>query len=125
MKKIIMAAVVIILLTVLGLKVYISHNTPEKSDIRGSITNISKADSKDVEGWILVEGAIEKDTGFDKASITVTNKTKIFQLDNNGVKSKVSFGSLKMDQKVEVQFTGPVRESYPVQADALEIRILE
>jgi hypothetical protein len=98
----------------------------EEIDIRGKITNIRRAD-RDVDdnllGAILIEGVKEADTGFDKASVRVTKETRIFDERETGRK-QVSFDSLKAGQKVSARFVGPVMESYPVQATAGEIIIL-
>ena len=108
---------------------------PWRVDIRGLVTAIQKTDAQNSRklafgrtiGSILVEGAIEDDTTFDKARIRVTDKTRIFQQER-GERQAVTFDSLKIGKalaKVEVQFTpGPVAESYPVQATAAEIVIL-
>ena len=108
---------------------------PWRVDIRGLVTAIQKTDAQNSRklafgrtiGSILVEGAIEDDTTFDKARIRVTDKTRIFQQER-GERHAVTFDSLKIGKalaKVEVQFTiGPVAESYPVQATAAEIVIL-
>ena len=108
---------------------------PWRVDIRGLVTAIQKTDAENNRtlafgrtiGSILVEGAIEDDTTFDKARIRVTDKTRIFQKER-GERHAVTFDSLKIGKalaKVEVQFTpGPVAESYPVQATAAEIVIL-
>ncbi len=108
---------------------------PWQVDIRGLVTAIQKTDAQNGRrlafgrtiGSILVEGAIEDDTTFDKARIRVTDKTRIFQKER-GERHAVTFDSLKIGKalaKVEVQFTpGPVAESYPVQATAAEIVIL-
>ena len=108
---------------------------PWRVDIRGLVTAIQRTDAQNSRklafgptiGSILVEGAIEDDTIFDKARIRVTDKTRIFQQERKE-RHAVTFDSLKIGKvlaKVEVQFTpGPVAESYPVQATAAEIVIL-
>jgi hypothetical protein len=108
---------------------------PWRVDIRGLVTDIQKIDAQNsgnlafgrAIGSILVEGAIEDDTAFDKARLRVTDKTRIFQQER-GERHAVTFDSLNIGEvlaKVEVQFTnGPVAESYPIQATAAEIVIL-
>jgi len=99
-----------------------------KADIRGMVTNMSAANEeakkKGILGSVLVEGAKEKDTSYDKASICVTDKTKIEKLVGKERKP-AKFEDLKKGAKVQALFTGPVAESYPVQAAAKEILILE
>jgi hypothetical protein len=90
-------------------------------DIRGRITSVSAAENG--FGSIRVEGQKEPDTNVDKASIRVTSKTHIFR-DENGKRIEAGFSDLKIGQRVTAQFTGPVAESYPVQATGGEIVIL-
>lgn len=91
--------------------------------IRGSITNRSPANGEGgLLGSILVEGTIEDDTQFDKASIAVTSETKIFEQVGQE-RQAATFEALQVGQKVEAWFTGPVAESYPVQAVASDIVI--
>lgn len=96
---------------------------PEKVDIRGKITQNIVNNNKEILGIILVEGKLEDDTQVDKASVSVTAKTKIFVLKNGETLEKADYSFLQEGQEVEVIFTGPVRESYPVQADAGKIII--
>lgn len=96
-------------------------------DVRGVITNVTRAEGKGrgkVLAHVFIEGAKEPDTQVDKASITVTAETKVF-IKRDGDLEPAEFATLKEGQKVEARFTGEVRLSYPVQADAAEITILE
>jgi hypothetical protein len=98
-----------------------------EADIRGIITNINKTvedSTGDIIGTILIEGNIEKDTGYDKASVTITKETRILE-SKNGKLIKVSLDSLKPNQRVQALFTGMIAESYPVQVRAKEVVILE
>ena len=129
MKLLKLATIPIIIFT---LFIIIGCNFPissygKEADIKGNITNIYKAtedSTGDIIGSILIEGSIEKDTEFDKASVTITKKTRIFE-SKNGKLIKASFDSLKPNQRVQALFTGPVMESYPVQVKAKEVVILE
>ncbi|MFA5523397.1 MAG: DUF3221 domain-containing protein [Tissierellales bacterium] len=114
-KKTILLALSIIILTLIGCQ------QEEKIDIRGDITEINKsADNKIVS--ILVEGELEEDTSYDKASISIDKSTSVYSATGE---DKVSIEEITEGMKVEVIFTGLVRESYPVQADAKTIRIIE
>jgi hypothetical protein len=73
---------------------------------------------------VLVEGAKEADTGYDKANIKVTTETKIFVREGEG-RRPVAFDTLKVGDRVEARFTGPALMSYPIQAAASEITILK
>ncbi len=97
-------------------------------DIRGDITNIRLADAQSREmgviGHVLIEGVVEEDTKFDKASVKITDKTYIYEQKGQD-RRLVTFNSLKIGQRVQARFIGPVMESYPVQATAIEIVILK
>jgi|GEM_PF-161130 len=94
-------------------------NVKDKVDIRGQITEILNNDGGIV--GILVEGKVEQDTAYDKARVKIGKETKIY--DGNTDK-QLSLNNLKEGLKVEVVFTGPVAESYPVQATARTIKII-
>ena len=97
-----------------------------KIDIRGRITSIEIIESERADGnmgIVRVEGALEEDTSVDKAVVTITKDTRIVVRDGSTSRS-ASFEQLESGQRVEVLFSGPVAESYPVQAVAGEIAIL-
>lgn len=99
-----------------------------KADVRGYVSSTwgISADPAPhgVLGSIEVTGELEPDTTVDRASVTVTKKTRII-LEAGGGRSQGGFDDLSVGQRVEVVFTGPVMESYPVQATAGEITVLE
>lgn len=107
-----------------------THSTAARArasaaDIRGKLTNINQAsaDQDTTLGTLLIEGIKEADTKVETASVRVTDKTLVY--DRRGREQRqVSFHDLKLGQKVEARFTGPVRQFYPVQATAGEIVIL-
>ncbi|HXV99836.1 MAG TPA: hypothetical protein VEC93_15570, partial [Anaerolineae bacterium] len=75
--------------------------------IRGSITNRNDAGGQGgLVGSILVEGNIESDTQFDKASIAITPETHIFEQVGQE-QSPATFEALQAGQQVEAWFTGP------------------
>ncbi len=117
MKKIL----IIILAAIVALGLLGCDQNNEKIGVRGKITNLVQGQDNQITS-ILVEGDLENDTAYDKASISITSKTKIIE---KGTKKKLSKDDLKESMQVEVIFEGPVRESYPVQADAKEIRVLK
>jgi hypothetical protein len=95
--------------------------------IRGRVTGVIAAGQgmreAHVAGFVRVEGAREPDTGYDKASITVTDSTTI-TIDEKGERRAAGFEAIHEGDSVEATFTGPVRESYPVQATAGRITIV-
>ena len=95
--------------------------------ISGAITTLSAADgswSAGILGSVLIEGKLQSDTSFDKASVAVTDKTQIYLEDAQG-RHAVDFSYLRVGQIVAATFTGAVAESYPVQATASKIVILK
>jgi hypothetical protein len=100
----------------------------DKVDVRGTITRVTPVDEAGQKagrlGVILVEGVKDATTEHDKASVRVTNKTRIEKLAGKERKP-AKFADLKKGVRVQARFTGPVAESYPVQATAGEILILE
>ncbi|PRR76579.1 beta-N-acetylhexosaminidase [Clostridium thermopalmarium] len=117
-KKIILLISIFLLFSITGCS---KENVEEKIGIRGEIKKISLDDSGRISR-ILVEGKVEQDTQYDKASIRIKDNTKIYEKD---AKKELEVNSLKEGAKVEVIFEGPVAESYPVQADAKTIIITE
>ncbi|HEY5639655.1 MAG TPA: DUF3221 domain-containing protein [Dehalococcoidia bacterium] len=95
---------------------------PDDPDIRGAITSIS-AGSGDVIGSVRIEGAIHQDTEYDKADVRVDSDTEILRRVGNAMMD-ATFADLAVGQTVEAWFTGPVAESYPVQAKASQIVIV-
>jgi len=88
--------------------------------IRGVVKNV-------VQGkdgiTMLVEGKLEHDTPFDKASVTVNMSSRVLR-DETPITSQFAFAAIKEGDTVEVTFNGPVAESYPVQGVAATARIV-
>ncbi len=97
-----------------------------KVDIRGNISSVQKTNpnNQGVFGTVLIEGKIEKDTGFDKASVRITKSTKLLER-KDGREVAIKFEDLKVGQRVEAAFDGPVAESYPVQTNAGRLVVLK
>lgn len=114
-KKVYLLLLIFIIFMVSGWTLTKENNN--KVAIRGLVTEKSQEDEI---GYILVEGKIEEDTEFDKASVSINTKTKII---NEKSDEKLNLSDLKVGDVVEVIIDGPVRESYPVQIDAKIIRI--
>jgi hypothetical protein len=96
---------------------------PPGPDIRGVVTSLARQGQGSAVGTLRVEGPRMDDTRYAKALITVTPETKVFQRLPAG-KGPVPFSEVRLGDKVEVRFTGPVAQSYPVQATAGEILIV-
>jgi beta-N-acetylhexosaminidase len=70
-------------------------------------------------GTIRVEERPTESAGSAKAVVRITASTEILRADS----VRAEFQSFVVGQWVRVWFVGPVRESYPVQADAATIII--
>lgn len=96
----------------------------DKVSVRGTVASVDDGTDGKVKR-ILVEGVKEPDTEYDKAIVAVTGKTKLY-VQRDGKKAKAAMSDLQKGIRVEVKFgDGPVAESYPVQAGATEVVILE
>jgi beta-N-acetylhexosaminidase len=96
---------------------------PPKADVRGTVKTVTALRAKGGVS-LLIEGKKEKDTGYDKASVSVLAGATVEKwVDGKKVKAKVS--DIKVGCKVQCVFSGPVLESLPVQASAKEVLILE
>ncbi|MDV3428585.1 MAG: YobA family protein [Bacillota bacterium] len=117
MKKIIL--IIIIISAFIFIITGCSSEINDKIGIRGYVTEIAVSSSG---ANILVEGKIEEDTEFDKASVSINSDTVIKK---DGIKGKLKISDIEKGDKVEVVFTGAVAESYPVQGTAKSIRIIK
>ncbi len=99
-----------------------------KVDCRGSITRLSPANDaakqRGILGTLLVEGRRDPGVAYDKASVRITTKTTI-EKQVGKERKPATFADLKKGARVEMTFTGAVAESYPVQATAAAVLILE
>ena len=80
--------------------------------IAGYVTAVDPAGDR--IGSIRVEEMPEETAGSAKAVVRITQGTRI----TRGDSAPSEFGALDRGQWVRVWFVGPVRESYPIQADA-------
>lgn len=93
----------------------LSLNVPgESADIIGSVTQVERTGE---EPRLLVEQVPTRSTGYPIASVYVTPRTRILAR-SGGRTTRATAADLAVGTRVQVWFTGPVRESYPVQADA-------
>jgi len=95
-------------------------------DLRGTVVSVAVSDAagQDVVGSLLVEGPKDGRALYDAASVTITKETKFFaQVDGSVAEVHPDIEDLK-GRQIEAGFTGPVAESYPVQATAGWITIL-
>ncbi|MCX6084544.1 MAG: hypothetical protein NT102_06230 [Caldiserica bacterium] len=88
--------------------------------IRGVVTDIVRGKDGIT---MLVEGKLEHDTSFDKASVTVNMNSTVLR-DSTPVTGLFAFSEIKKGDTVEVTFNGPVAESHPVQGVAATVHIV-
>lgn len=86
----------------------------ETPDIIGTVTRAEDARGGRV---VLVEQIPERSAGYPKASVTVAPSTRVLRRDGQRT-VPASAAELVVGTTVRAWFTGPVRESFPVQADA-------
>lgn len=90
----------------------IPHEDPS---IRGEIVAVLPADGL---GSIAVESEDPPAFAYDKATVRITADTTLLRETTDGDTEAVTFEEFRLGQRVDVWFTGPVAESYPVQATA-------
>jgi uncharacterized protein DUF3221 len=81
-----------------------------------------KASADGKGGSIYVEAPKGAKFAYDKAMVRVNDKTRIQKM-NGKLVEDATFAEIKNGTKVSIWFTGPVAESYPVQATAGRIII--
>lgn len=92
------------------------------ADITGVITDITPGGDAGT-GGLLVVADPDVTTAYDRASVRVTAETAVWAPAGES-RTELSFDDLVTGQRVAVRFTGPVAESYPVQATAGDVELL-
>ena len=92
---------------------------PPESSIRGTITEVSRSAKV-----VLVEEDPASQSGLAKGEFAVTDGTEILEQRGEDL-VPVPFEKLRVGQKVEATYAGPVAESYPTQGVAARIVILD
>ena len=90
--------------------------------VRGPITRITPG--SDGLGTILVEESSPQGLDYDKASLRITEDTKLLKRAGADY-VEITFEDMTTGMLVEAWMTGPVAESYPVQAAAGTVVQLE
>jgi hypothetical protein len=92
------------------------------ADITGVISRVSPDPGHD-QGSFLIVADPAVPSAVDRAMVRVTVDTVIWAPEGEGRRS-LAFGDLNAGARVAVRFTGPVAESYPVQATAADVEVL-
>ncbi|NLZ52042.1 MAG: DUF3221 domain-containing protein [Thermoanaerobacteraceae bacterium] len=114
------ALLIVVTLSLLFAVIGCGTNGSDSVGIRGEITEIILDDDEKVAA-VLVEGKVESDTVYDKARVAIAKDSVILKTNGQELQPQ----DLEQGMKVEVVFQGPVAESYPVQAQAKAIRVLD
>jgi hypothetical protein len=92
------------------------------ADFIGFITEIHPMQESGISGQISVESHADKIV--TKYTITIEDETLIFQQDGDNLRN-ANFAALETKQWVQIWFSGPVMESWPMQATAKQVVIIE
>lgn len=95
----------------------------ENPDIRGLVTNSSPGCSAETPGVFLIEGEMEADTQYARASVNVGEARAYRQEGADLV--EIGACDIALGDRVEAWFTGALAESDPVQARAKQVTVLE
>jgi len=93
------------------------------ADISGRLSQLSAAGDLDGTVSFLVVADPNISGAYDRAMVRTTADTVVWARAGEGRRS-LSSGDLRAGLRVAVRFTGPVAESYPVQAVAADVEVL-
>jgi len=93
------------------------------ADITGRLSQLSAAGDLDGTVSFLVMADPSTSGAYDRAMVRTTADTFIWARQGEG-RQRLDSGDLHDGLRVAVRFTGPVAESYPVQAVAADVEVL-
>jgi len=88
----------------------------------GFITEIHPSQERGISGQISVESHADKIV--TKYIITIEDETLIFKQDGDNLR-KAAFAALETKQWLQIWFSGPVLESWPMQGTAKQVVIID
>ena len=112
---------VVILIAVVALSACAPALPSREPDIRGTITSLTRSGA---DGSLLIEGE-PGGTGDAKASVRITPKTKLFREVAGASPEPITLDDIDEGMQADAWFTGPVAESYPVQATGEAVLVSE
>jgi hypothetical protein len=98
-----------------------SATPPGAADITGVVRDLTPGAAG--AAVLLVAADPDVASSYDRASVRVTAQTTVWAPEGEG-RTDLTAVDLAEGQRVAVRFTGPVAESYPVQATAGDVEIL-
>ena len=93
-----------------------------EADFTGWVTEIHPIRDKGTLGQIMVED--QSDKLVDKYLVTIKDETLILQQDGEN-RREMDFEVLETKQQVQIWFSGPIMESFPMQGTARQVVIAE
>jgi len=93
-----------------------------EADFTGFITEIHPIGEKGILGQILVESHADKLV--DKYMVTIKDETQIYEQDGDELR-QAAFDALETKQRVQIWFSGPIMESFPMQGTAQQVVIIK
>ena len=93
-----------------------------EADFTGWVTEIHPIGENGTLGQILVED--QSDKLVDKYMVTIKDETLIFKQDGENL-HQVAFAALETTQQVQIWVSGPIIESFPMQATAQQVVIVK
>jgi hypothetical protein len=98
---------------------------PERQpDVTGVVTQVSATEGPAAIGTLRVEENPADSSGSAKYVLTVTHETMLVVRPGE-LSEEIGFGDMVVGQRVQAWITGPVRESYPMQATASHVLVLD
>ncbi len=94
---------------------------PAAADITGRLEQLAAAADGTVAFLVVADPDVPG--GYDRAMVRTTAATLVWAPEGEGRRRLVA-GDLRDGLRVAVRFTGPVAESYPVQAVAADVEVL-
>jgi hypothetical protein len=94
---------------------------PAAADITGRLEQVVAAADGTVSFLVVADPNVPG--GYDRAMVRTTAATLVWTPEGEGRRRLVA-GDLRDGQRVAIRFTGPVAESYPVQAVAADVEVL-
>jgi hypothetical protein len=92
------------------------------ADITGVISQVRGGPGRGQGAFLIIADPAVAST-VDRAMTRVTSDTVIWAPEGEGRQS-LAFSDLRAGTRVAVRFSGPVAESYPVQATAADVEVL-
>jgi len=96
----------------------------KSSSIKGSIVTLAHITMGESIGNMLIDGTKEQQAAFTTVDVFIKADTQIFEKQGQECRS-VSIAALKTGQRVFIQSTGQVAQSYPEQITATEIVVVK